>query len=121
MNLNKETKDDTMIVSVLDPRIDASTAVDLKAQICEVIDEGQHELVLDLSRVDFIDSSGIGAIVGMRFVIVEHLPMRVDVPRRCTQLRAGGESFRCELRYCVILASRTFVQMSLHRLNSSRR
>ena len=65
MNLNKETKDDTMIVSVLDPRIDASTAVDLKAQICEVIDEGQHELVLDLSRVDFIDSSGIGAIVGI--------------------------------------------------------
>ena len=44
--------------------MDASIAVDFKDCLCQEIDHGRFDVVLDLSRVEFIDSSGMGAIVG---------------------------------------------------------
>ena len=52
------------MIEVLENSVDASIAVDIKESICDEIDQGRFDVVLDLSRVDFIDSSGMGAIVG---------------------------------------------------------
>jgi anti-sigma B factor antagonist len=52
-----------MVVSVPFSKVDARVAVDLKSKLKELINEGKTKIVLDLSEVDFIDSSGLGALV----------------------------------------------------------
>lgn len=45
------------------PRLDAEIAGELRAQLLQLIDRGARKLVIDLPAVDFIDSSGLGALV----------------------------------------------------------
>ncbi len=43
--------------------IDLMTAPDLKATIYEVLDSGVRDIILDMSEMDFMDSSGLGVLV----------------------------------------------------------
>jgi anti-sigma B factor antagonist len=43
--------------------LDIHTAPSLQSAISELIDHGVHDLVVDLSQVDFIDSTGLGVLV----------------------------------------------------------
>jgi len=52
-----------LIVVPQEQRIDASSAKDFKGKMVDWINEGNQMIVLDLQNVDFIDSSGLGAIV----------------------------------------------------------
>ncbi|TAE23350.1 MAG: anti-sigma factor antagonist [Candidatus Kapaibacterium sp.] len=52
-----------LIVKVVPNRLDAKIAVNFKEEMTKLIQDGNHTIVLDLSGVDFIDSSGLGAIV----------------------------------------------------------
>ena len=45
------------------PRIDAAAAIAFKDRMKALTDEGGGRVVLDLSQVSFVDSSGLGAIV----------------------------------------------------------
>lgn len=63
MELASKTEDHLRIVSVQDNRIDAAVAIEFKDAMREQTDSGPDLVVLDLSRVEFIDSSGLGAIV----------------------------------------------------------
>ena len=51
------------IVTVAETRIDAAVAIAFKDQIRKMTDGGAPDVVLDLTDVSFIDSSGLGAIV----------------------------------------------------------
>ena len=44
--------------------VDLMTAPELKESVYGVLDSGVKELVLDMSELDFIDSSGLGVLVG---------------------------------------------------------
>jgi anti-sigma B factor antagonist len=44
--------------------LDIRSAPDLRAWLTKVLDEGAHQLVVDLSGVEFMDSSGLGVLVG---------------------------------------------------------
>jgi anti-sigma B factor antagonist len=55
-------KDNTVILSV-EGRINAITAGDLKKRIKQLVAKGYIHLILDLTGVSFIDSSGLSAIV----------------------------------------------------------
>ncbi len=44
--------------------IDLYTAPRLKEAVSGLIEEGTHNLVIDLTRVEFLDSSGLGVLVG---------------------------------------------------------
>lgn len=46
-------------------RLDAALATDFRAGLTDLIDKGTTRLTIDLSQVDFIDSSGLGALVGV--------------------------------------------------------
>jgi len=46
-------------------RLDASVAVQFKEQVGAIIAGGEKRLVLDLERITFIDSSGLGALVAL--------------------------------------------------------
>ena len=48
---------------MLDSRIDAAVALAFKDAMRSVTADSAHTVVLDLREVDFIDSSGLGAIV----------------------------------------------------------
>jgi anti-sigma B factor antagonist len=63
MQLVHEKTGKVVVVKPLEKRLDASIAVDFKKQIGALINEGQELFILDLSQVDFVDSSGLGAIV----------------------------------------------------------
>ena len=45
------------------PRLDAEIAGALRAELLQLIERGDRKLVIDLPAVDFIDSSGLGALV----------------------------------------------------------
>ncbi len=45
-------------------RLDASTVTDAKAQLQKLIADGNSNLVFNLKDLDFIDSSGLGVLVG---------------------------------------------------------
>lgn len=51
------------IITVQDPRIDAAVAIQFKDRMRDHITGGPARIVLDLSQVNFVDSSGLGAIV----------------------------------------------------------
>src|SRR5512140_132880 len=63
MRLEERVAGDAVVVTVLDPRIDARSSDDLRAALARIIGEGKSRVVLDLSGVTFVDSSGLGAII----------------------------------------------------------
>ena len=64
MQMKSQEAGDVLIVTVLDPRIDAAVAVRFKNRMMELATTPSTRVVLDLSHVEFLDSSGLGAVVG---------------------------------------------------------
>lgn len=44
--------------------IDVTAAPVLREQLVDLINEGSHQVVLDLENVNFIDSTGLGVLIG---------------------------------------------------------
>jgi anti-sigma B factor antagonist len=44
--------------------LDIATAPTVRAALLEAADKGDHRIVVDLERVDFLDSTGLGAMIG---------------------------------------------------------
>ena len=63
MKLSSRTEDHLRIVSVNGNRIDAAVAIEFKDAMRVETEDGPKTVILDLSAVGFIDSSGLGAIV----------------------------------------------------------
>ncbi|MEA2312676.1 MAG: anti-sigma factor antagonist [Solirubrobacteraceae bacterium] len=60
---DRKVDDDTHVVSV-GGEIDLFTAPEFKARMAAPIDDGRTNLVVDLSRTTFIDSSSLGVLIG---------------------------------------------------------
>jgi anti-anti-sigma factor len=56
-------KDDVTIVVPSRARLDAEVAGEFRTTLIGLVDGGHRKLVLDIPAVDFIDSSGLGALV----------------------------------------------------------
>jgi anti-sigma B factor antagonist len=63
MGLQTSKEGDLLIVAVNDERIDSASAVRFKDDIFSATRTGRGRVILDLGRVVFVDSSGLGAIV----------------------------------------------------------
>jgi len=63
MELSSENRGDDLLVRVVEQRIDAAVAVQFKDAIRDATSGGHSRVVLDLSKVEFLDSSGLGAVV----------------------------------------------------------
>jgi anti-sigma B factor antagonist len=63
MRLISQIRQGWCVVLVDESRIDAAAAIAFKEAIRRETEGGQGPVILDLSRVDFVDSSGLGAIV----------------------------------------------------------
>ena len=65
MDLSLETRTaDGRTVIVVGGEIDVYTAPKLRDKITELVNVGNHELLVDLEAVEFLDSTGLGVLVG---------------------------------------------------------
>jgi len=65
MKLETEKIENALLVTPVVRRLDASVALRFKEAVTAVIQQGETQLVLDFSRVDFIDSSCLGALISL--------------------------------------------------------
>ncbi len=63
MSFDSYEKGGVLVVRIKNERLDAGTAPDFKKYLSGCVDQGYCKIVLNLDGVDFIDSSGLGAIV----------------------------------------------------------
>ena len=63
MQFDVFTHDGATVVMPVGSRLDAEVAGEFRAKLLDLIDQGHDHLVVDLPHVDFIDSSGLGALV----------------------------------------------------------
>lgn len=63
MELTNERFGSALIIKVQAERIDAGSAVKFKDQLRKAVGVFEGRVILDLSDVEFIDSSGLGAVV----------------------------------------------------------
>jgi anti-sigma B factor antagonist len=63
MNIHIDRPRKAQIVVRLNGRLDTGTANDLKERLKEIAQTDVHHAVVDMSAVEFIDSSGLSALV----------------------------------------------------------
>ncbi len=63
MQLDFNDTQDLRVISVGEARIDAAVAIAFKDRMRELCESGPDRIILDMAQVDFIDSSGLGAVV----------------------------------------------------------
>ncbi|HPG38470.1 MAG TPA: STAS domain-containing protein [bacterium] len=67
MNFTIEEVDKVKILRLREERLDTRIAPDLKAQLLVLLKNASDRLLIDLSEVKYVDSSGLGAILlGLR-------------------------------------------------------
>ena len=70
LDLNVHKDGDHSVLEVAG-EIDVYTAPKLRERIIELVDEGQYHLVVDLEKVEFLDSTGLGVLV-LGPLVIEH-------------------------------------------------
>lgn len=65
MEIKLETDNEVVILKLIGDLV-ASTAEELKVQVARLIEKKYRFILLDLGRVDFIDSSGLGACIAIK-------------------------------------------------------
>ena len=63
LSLATRTVDDHTVLEV-GGEVDVYTAPRLRERLIELVDSGVRHVVVDLGRVDFLDSTGLGVLVG---------------------------------------------------------
>src|SRR5204863_2785936 len=63
LSLSTRTEGDRTVVTV-GGEIDVYTAPKLREQLIDLVSSGKYHLVVDMEGVDFLDSTGLGVLVG---------------------------------------------------------
>ena len=71
MQIGTERRGDMLVARVAAERIDAAVAIQFKDRMRDVIGDPAPVVILDLSRVGFLDSSGLGALVAVMKLLEE--------------------------------------------------
>lgn len=83
LSISRQTVDDVPVVAV-GGEVDVYSAPALKASLTELLQAGAASVVVDLSEVAFLDSTGLGALVEARSATVE---AGGSLPLVCSQER----------------------------------
>ncbi|GAA6209256.1 STAS domain-containing protein [Cognatishimia sp. WU-CL00825] len=64
MKLSSNFQGPDLVITILANRIDASVALQFKEAMRVETEVASDRIILDMTQVEFVDSSGLGAIVG---------------------------------------------------------
>ena len=64
MIAQQRNENGALVISIQESRLEARNAPDLRAFLIDRIDQGNQTLILDMTHVDFMDSSALGALIG---------------------------------------------------------
>jgi len=65
MDITCTKEEDFSIIALKEKRLDASIAPEFKGQMEHLIDDGNKHIIFDISELGFMDSSSLGALVGV--------------------------------------------------------
>lgn len=65
MEFSKKKFGCVLVIKPVHKRIDVSVSTFFKSSCADLINVGNRQIVLDLSSVEFVDSSGLGAIISI--------------------------------------------------------
>lgn len=65
--MDLETRKDGKVIylKILDKNLDSTISTNFKGRVIDLINQGNQDFILNLSQVDFIDSSGLGSIISI--------------------------------------------------------
>lgn len=75
MEMISEEINSHQVITVIDNRIDAAAAIRFKDQMKSLSAQTDFPVVLDLAAVEFVDSSGLGAIVASMKMLGKDRPL----------------------------------------------
>ena len=78
------TEHDGIAVLAVQGEVDVYTAPRLREKLVELVTQGKHRIVVDLEAVEFLDSTGLGVLVGGLKRVRSH---DGDLSLVCTQHR----------------------------------
>lgn len=65
MDIESDTRDGVLLITVNEPRIDAAGSVAFKERVRAIVHDFEGRVIVDLAQVEFLDSSGLGALVAI--------------------------------------------------------
>lgn len=71
MQLSVRQEAGVMVVAAQEARLDAAGVLAFKDRLRDAVQQAQGRVVLDLGAVNFLDSSGLGAVVAARKFLQE--------------------------------------------------
>ena len=77
MNLSVDWRGAGLIARVNESRIDAAVAIQFKDAMRDVVAMPSDRVILDLSQVQFLDSSGLGAVVAVMKLLEAGRPLQI--------------------------------------------
>ena len=66
------TPDGSAQVFALRGTMDIATSPTVRAALLEAADRGHHDIIVDLTQLEFLDSTGLGALIGAHKRAKEH-------------------------------------------------
>lgn len=75
MQLTISAGDGATVVTVEEKRLDAAIATHFKDRMREIVVAQKQPIILDLHNVDFMDSSGLGAVIAVHKAMPEGVPL----------------------------------------------
>jgi anti-sigma B factor antagonist len=81
MKIRHRMEGNTLVVKILAARLDAASAPEVKRRIGDWIRSGHRRLVLDVSDVEFIDSSGLHTLVFALKQLGSYQDLAISGPR----------------------------------------
>ncbi len=77
MELLVEDRGDARVIAAQAPRLDAAGVLAFKDRFREAASGAKERVILDLTAVNFLDSSGLGAIVAVRKLLAEGVALEL--------------------------------------------
>ncbi len=87
MQISESTQGDVLVLLPGITRLDAAIAGQFKDAVAAQCAAGATKLVLDLRKVDFVDSSGLGALVAVLKLVSQGGQLALVLPGSGAQIR----------------------------------
>jgi anti-sigma B factor antagonist len=72
LSIDLKTEENGALLFKLRGSLDLATAPTVRAALSEAAEKGNHELIVDLTQLEFLDSTGLGVLIGAHRRAAEH-------------------------------------------------